>query len=154
MMMFCPAQSVGTVPPGVLCMVLPTPMGTQFNDRGFCVQHTAQEASTGWNTWQPQQNVADPDLNRGSKGGARRRRRGTRQIGAPVPAQRTLLIAYFPREASESLVWESFQRFGTVEDVNLIWDMKSRRPRCYGFVRFVDRAGAMQGLWATQVPSG
>jgi len=130
-------------------MVMPAPMGTPFNNPGFCVPQTAQDPPSGWGTWQSPQGADDAET-RGSKGGVRRRRRGTRQTGTPVPAQRTLLIAYFPREASESLVWESFQRFGAVEDVNLIWDMKSRRPRCYGFVRFVDRSAAMQGLWATQ----
>mmetsp|Transcript_55833 Transcript_55833/g.122313 ORF Transcript_55833/g.122313 Transcript_55833/m.122313 type:complete len:518 (-) Transcript_55833:133-1686(-) len=64
-------------------------------------------------------------------------------------AQRTLLIAYFPREASEQDIKREFGRFGVVEGVHLVWDRVAHRPRCYGFVRFSDTAGATEGIIAT-----
>jgi len=79
-----------------------------------------------------------------------RRRRKARGACAPRPAVRTLLIAYFPREACETIIYQAFARYGTVEDVNLIWDINAQRPRCYGFVRFADADGARRGLQATQ----
>lgn len=70
-------------------------------------------------------------------------------VGYPVRGGQTLLIAYFPWEASEADIEEQFSKFCRVKRVHLVVDKSSRKPRCFGFVKFMSKADAEQALHAT-----
>lgn len=61
---------------------------------------------------------------------------------------RSLLIAYYPREATEADIGEAFGTYGEVRDIYLV--VKGGEPKCYGFVNFTTHEGAVQALEATQ----
>mmetsp|Transcript_37700 Transcript_37700/g.87046 ORF Transcript_37700/g.87046 Transcript_37700/m.87046 type:complete len:668 (-) Transcript_37700:60-2063(-) len=60
----------------------------------------------------------------------------------------TLLIAYFPWEATEGDIETEFSRFCKVKRVHLVVDKSSQRPRCFGFVKFLSKADADTALEA------
>mmetsp|Transcript_69251 Transcript_69251/g.150719 ORF Transcript_69251/g.150719 Transcript_69251/m.150719 type:complete len:564 (+) Transcript_69251:157-1848(+) len=70
-------------------------------------------------------------------------------VGNPVRGGQTLLIAYFPWEASEADVEREFAKFSRVKRVHLVVDKTSRKPRCFGFVKFMTKADAEEALRAT-----
>eukprot|EP00931_Biecheleriopsis_adriatica_P023502 TRINITY_DN14831_c0_g1_i1.p1 TRINITY_DN14831_c0_g1~~TRINITY_DN14831_c0_g1_i1.p1 ORF type:complete len:673 (+),score=187.86 TRINITY_DN14831_c0_g1_i1:149-2167(+) len=70
-------------------------------------------------------------------------------VGYPVRGGQTLLIAYFPWEASEADIAEQFGKFCRVKRVHLVVDKSSRKPRCFGFVKFLSKADAEEALRAT-----
>merc|ERR1719188_1654571 len=70
-------------------------------------------------------------------------------VGYPVKGGQTLLIAYFPWEASEADIEREFSRFSRIKRVRLVVDKSSRKPRCLGFVKFMTKADAEQALHAT-----
>ena len=60
-----------------------------------------------------------------------------------------MLIAYFPWEATESDIEREFAKFCRVKRVHLVVDKSSRKPRCFGFVKFMTKADAEEALRAT-----
>ncbi|CAE6949650.1 RNU1 [Symbiodinium natans] len=70
-------------------------------------------------------------------------------VGYPVRGGQTLLIAYFPWEASEADIEREFSKFCRVKRVHLVVDKSSRKPRCFGFVKFLSKADAEEALRAT-----
>eukprot|EP00401_Gymnodinium_catenatum_P025593 CAMPEP_0117492450 /NCGR_PEP_ID=MMETSP0784-20121206/18588_1 /TAXON_ID=39447 /ORGANISM="" /LENGTH=795 /DNA_ID=CAMNT_0005287271 /DNA_START=101 /DNA_END=2488 /DNA_ORIENTATION=+ len=70
-------------------------------------------------------------------------------IGQPVRGGQTLLIAYFPWEASEADIERELSKFCQVKRVHLVVDKSSRKPRCFGFVKFMSKADAELALRAT-----
>jgi hypothetical protein len=70
-------------------------------------------------------------------------------VGFPVRGGQTLLIAYFPWEASEGDIEREFSKFCRVKRVHLVVDKSSRKPRCFGFVKFLTKADAEEALRAT-----
>lgn len=70
-------------------------------------------------------------------------------VGYPVRGGQTLLIAYFPWEASEADIEREFSKFCQVKRVHLVIDKSSRKPRCFGFVKFMSKADAEEALRAT-----
>lgn len=70
-------------------------------------------------------------------------------VGYPVRGGQTLLIAYFPWEASEGDIEREFSKFCRVKRVHLVVDKSSRKPRCFGFVKFLSKADAEEALRAT-----
>mmetsp|Transcript_56731 Transcript_56731/g.178073 ORF Transcript_56731/g.178073 Transcript_56731/m.178073 type:complete len:662 (+) Transcript_56731:123-2108(+) len=70
-------------------------------------------------------------------------------IGYPVRGGQTLLIAYFPWEASEADVEREFAKFSRVKRVHLVVDKSSRKPRCFGFVKFMSKVDAEEAILAT-----
>jgi len=72
-------------------------------------------------------------------------------VGYPVRGGQTLLIAYFPWEASEADIEQEFSKFSRVKRVHLVVDKSSRKPRCFGFVKFHTKEDADQALHATML---
>jgi len=70
-------------------------------------------------------------------------------VGFPVRGGQTLLIAYFPWEASETDIEREFCKFCRVKRVHLVVDKSSRKPRCFGFVKFMSKVDAEEALRAT-----
>mmetsp|Transcript_78461 Transcript_78461/g.221842 ORF Transcript_78461/g.221842 Transcript_78461/m.221842 type:complete len:684 (+) Transcript_78461:188-2239(+) len=70
-------------------------------------------------------------------------------VGFPVRGGQTLLIAYFPWEASEADIEREFSKFCRVKRVHLVVDKSSRKPRCFGFVKFMTKVDAEEALKAT-----
>lgn len=70
-------------------------------------------------------------------------------VGYPVRGGQTLLIAYFPWEASEADIEQEFSKISRVKRVHLVVDKSSRKPRCFGFVKFMSKADAEEALLAT-----
>mmetsp|Transcript_133564 Transcript_133564/g.249788 ORF Transcript_133564/g.249788 Transcript_133564/m.249788 type:complete len:873 (+) Transcript_133564:180-2798(+) len=70
-------------------------------------------------------------------------------VGYPVRGGQTLLIAYFPWEASEADIEREFSKFCRVKRVHLVVDKSSRKPRCFGFVKFISKVDAEEALRAT-----
>jgi len=70
-------------------------------------------------------------------------------VGYPVRGGQTLLIAYFPWEASEADIEREFCKISRVKRVHLVVDKSSRKPRCFGFVKFLSKADAEEALRAT-----
>mmetsp|Transcript_101230 Transcript_101230/g.179820 ORF Transcript_101230/g.179820 Transcript_101230/m.179820 type:complete len:694 (-) Transcript_101230:74-2155(-) len=70
-------------------------------------------------------------------------------VGYPVRGGQTLLIAYFPWEASEADIEREFSKVCRVKRVHLVVDKSSRKPRCFGFVKFLSKADAEEALRAT-----
>lgn len=70
-------------------------------------------------------------------------------VGFPLRGGQTLLIAYFPWEASEADIENEFSKFCRVKRVHLVVDKSSRKPRCFGFVKFMSKADAEEALRAT-----
>lgn len=70
-------------------------------------------------------------------------------VGYPIRGGQTLLIAYFPWEASESDIEREFSKFCRVKRVHLVVDKSSRKPRCFGFVKFLSKNDAEEALQAT-----
>lgn len=70
-------------------------------------------------------------------------------VGYPVRGGQTLLIAYFPWEASETDIEREFSKFSRVKRVHLVVDQSSRKPRCFGFVKFISKGDAEEALAAT-----
>jgi len=70
-------------------------------------------------------------------------------VGYPVRGGQTLLIAYFPWEASEADIEQEFSKFCHVKRVHLVVDKSSRKPRCFGFVKFMSKADTEEALRAT-----
>lgn len=62
----------------------------------------------------------------------------------------TLLIAYFPWEATEGDIEREFSRFCRVKRVRLVVEKSSHAPRCFGFVKFDSKFDAENALVATQ----
>mmetsp|Transcript_12805 Transcript_12805/g.31180 ORF Transcript_12805/g.31180 Transcript_12805/m.31180 type:complete len:426 (+) Transcript_12805:749-2026(+) len=73
------------------------------------------------------------------------------EVGEP-PANggQTLLIAYFPWEATEEDVHTEFSKFCAVKRVHLVLDKNNTRPRCFGFVKFESPEDAKLALEATK----
>jgi hypothetical protein len=61
---------------------------------------------------------------------------------------KSILICYFPREASEHDIKEAFSQYSDVESVFLV--EKNGVPKCYGFVNYYTHEDAVQGLAATE----
>jgi len=76
-------------------------------------------------------------------------RENAADVGYPVRGGQTLLIAYFPWEASEADIEREFTKFCRVKRVHLVVDKSSRKPRCFGFVKFMSKADAEEALRAT-----
>jgi len=76
-------------------------------------------------------------------------RENAADIGYPVRGGQTLLIAYFPWEASEADIEREFTKFCRVKRVHLVVDKSSRKQRCFGFVKFMSKADAEEALRAT-----
>jgi len=76
-------------------------------------------------------------------------RENAADVGYPVRGGQTLLIAYFPWEATESDIEREFAKFCRVKRVHLVVDKSSRKPRCFGFVKFMTKADAEEALRAT-----
>lgn len=72
-----------------------------------------------------------------------------KDVGYPVRGGQTLLIAYFPWEASEADIEREFSKFCRVKRVHLVVDKSSRKPRCFGFVKFSSKVDAERALMAT-----
>jgi len=72
-------------------------------------------------------------------------------VGYPVRGGQTLLIAYFPWEASEADIEQAFSKFCRVKRVHLVVDKSSRKPRCFGFVKFMSKGDAEEALRATMM---
>lgn len=70
-------------------------------------------------------------------------------VGYPMRGGQTLLIAYFPWEASEADIESEFSKFCRVKRVHLVVDKSSRKPRCFGFVKFMSKVDAEEALRAT-----
>lgn len=71
-------------------------------------------------------------------------------VGVPAcKDQKTLLIAYYPWEAREDDVFNVFGKFADVKRVRLIVDRDSKRPKCYGFVKFATTEQAQIALKCT-----
>eukprot|EP00928_Gymnodinium_smaydae_P044959 TRINITY_DN3000_c0_g2_i1.p1 TRINITY_DN3000_c0_g2~~TRINITY_DN3000_c0_g2_i1.p1 ORF type:complete len:673 (-),score=131.26 TRINITY_DN3000_c0_g2_i1:80-2017(-) len=70
-------------------------------------------------------------------------------VGYPVRGGQTLLIAYFPWEATEADIEREFAKFCQVKRVHLVVDKSSKKPRCFGFVKFVTKGDAEEALRAT-----
>jgi len=71
-------------------------------------------------------------------------------VGVPtIKGQKTLLIAYYPWEAREDDVFLVFSKVAVVKRVRLIVDRDSRRPKCYGFVKFASSDDAERALLST-----
>lgn len=70
-------------------------------------------------------------------------------VGYPIRGGQTLLIAYFPWEASEADIEREFAKFCRVKRVHLVVDKSSRKPRCFGFVKFLSKSDAEEALQAT-----
>ncbi|EER17655.1 hypothetical protein Pmar_PMAR023576 [Perkinsus marinus ATCC 50983] len=68
----------------------------------------------------------------------------------PNLAVRTLMVFRFPREAQEADLACRFGRFGPLEHVKVVYDPVTHLPRCYGFVRFVHRAHALEAYQACE----
>ncbi|EER01554.1 hypothetical protein Pmar_PMAR000244 [Perkinsus marinus ATCC 50983] len=68
----------------------------------------------------------------------------------PNLAVRTLMVFRFPREAQEVDLACRFGRFGPLEHVKVVYDPVTHLPRCYGFVRFVHRAHALEAYQACE----
>lgn len=58
----------------------------------------------------------------------------------------TLLIAYMPWEATEDDIFDKFSQFVNVKRVRIVVDRVSRRPRCFGFVKFCTHEDAKHAL--------
>ncbi|CAD7971436.1 unnamed protein product [Amoebophrya sp. A120] len=72
-------------------------------------------------------------------------------VGTPPPnGGQTLLIAYFPWEATEEDVHREFSKHCKVKRVHLVLDKNNTRPRCFGFVKFESKEEAMKALDATR----
>jgi len=72
-----------------------------------------------------------------------------KDVGYPVRGGQTLLIAYFPWEASEADIEREFSKLCRVKRVHLVVDKSSRKPRCFGFVKFMTKVDAEEALQAT-----
>ena len=73
------------------------------------------------------------------------------------PFGQTLLIAYFPWEATEKDIRGEFEKLGSesnvdleVKRVHLVLDKDRARPRCFGFVKFGSPGQAKLALEAAQ----
>lgn len=71
-----------------------------------------------------------------------------RNVGYPVNGGQTLLIAYFPWEATEKNVFDEFSKYCNVKKVHLVMDKQNTKPRCFGFVKFWTREDADKALEA------
>ena len=76
---------------------------------------------------------------------------GVECTSAPVAsvASRNLIVNYLPVEVVEPEFQQLFEQFGPVERVKIVRDRKTRYPKGYGFVKFVDgrdAAAAMNSL--------
>lgn len=71
-----------------------------------------------------------------------------RNVGYPVNGGQTLLIAYFPWEATEKHVFDEFSKYCNVKKVHLVMDKQNTKPRCFGFVKFWTREDADKALEA------
>lgn len=71
--------------------------------------------------------------------------------GYPAKGGQTLLIAYFPWEASEEDIELEFSKFSRVKRVHLVVDKSSRKARCFGFVKFISKVDAEEALRATML---
>lgn len=72
-------------------------------------------------------------------------------VGYPVRGGQTLLIAYFPWEAAEEDIEREFSKFCNVKRVHLVIDKSSRKPRCFGFVKFHSKGDAEEALRVTML---
>lgn len=63
----------------------------------------------------------------------------------------TLLIAYMPWEATEEEVSRKFEEFVKVKRVRFVVDRVSRKPRCFGFVKFCSHQDAAEALRYAQM---
>mmetsp|Transcript_11836 Transcript_11836/g.21594 ORF Transcript_11836/g.21594 Transcript_11836/m.21594 type:complete len:684 (-) Transcript_11836:40-2091(-) len=70
-------------------------------------------------------------------------------VGNRSRGGQTLLIAYFPWEATELDIEKEFSKFCKVKRVHLVVDKSSQRPRCFGFVKFWTKSDADMALDAT-----
>lgn len=77
-------------------------------------------------------------------------REAIKDVGVPINGGSTLLIAYFPYEASESDVERVFNEFCAVKKVHLVMDKHKLKPRCFGFVKLADVGEAMKVLEAAK----
>lgn len=66
-----------------------------------------------------------------------------------TPNGSTLLIAYFPWEATEQDVAREFNKYCSVKKVHLVMDKDRSRPRCFGFVKFASHEDAKTALDVT-----
>ena len=70
--------------------------------------------------------------------------------GGPMAPARTLLIAYFPREATKDEITRCLSKHGNVTRVHLILEKDTKKPKCYGFVEFNSTEDASAVLAATE----
>lgn len=70
--------------------------------------------------------------------------------GGPMAPSRTLLIAYFPREATKDEIYEALNKHGPVSRVHLIVEKDTKKPKCYGFVEFHTQETATHVLAASE----
>ena len=63
---------------------------------------------------------------------------------------RTLLIAYFPREANKEEISNCLSKHGKVNRVHLIVEKDTKKPKCYGFVEFLSTEDVNAVLAATE----
>jgi len=93
---------------------------------------------------------ASPDDSRGSRDSdilEKQIDRASARVEQGVARRRTLVIAYLPRNASESDVAEALGRFSTVSRVRVARE-ESGASRCYGFVEFADEASTEKAFAA------
>eukprot|EP00397_Hematodinium_sp_SG-2012_P004925 GEMP01004940.1.p1 GENE.GEMP01004940.1~~GEMP01004940.1.p1 ORF type:complete len:292 (+),score=72.66 GEMP01004940.1:181-1056(+) len=74
----------------------------------------------------------------------------TSATATQVKIGKTLLIAYFPWEASKEDISNEFSKVCNVKKVHLVWEKANVRPRCFGFVKFMSRMDAYLALDAAQ----
>ena len=70
--------------------------------------------------------------------------------GGPMAPSRTLLIAYFPREATKEEITKCLSKHGHVTRVHMIFEKDTKKPKCYGFVEFNSTDDASAVLAATE----
>lgn len=75
---------------------------------------------------------------------------GSRTATGPMAPARTLLVAYFPREATKEELGEALSMHGAVSRVHLIVEKETRKPKCYGFVEFQTQEAAAAVLAAAE----
>eukprot|EP00397_Hematodinium_sp_SG-2012_P000904 GEMP01000905.1.p1 GENE.GEMP01000905.1~~GEMP01000905.1.p1 ORF type:complete len:761 (+),score=120.82 GEMP01000905.1:206-2488(+) len=74
----------------------------------------------------------------------------TSAAATPVKTGKTLLIAYFPWEASKDDISNEFSKVCNVKKVQLVREKQNSRPRCFGFVKFMSRLDADLALDASE----
>jgi hypothetical protein len=74
----------------------------------------------------------------------RRAERDAARASVGPDVKKSLLIAYFPRNAGSGKLRHTFSAFGSVASIKIVQDVNG--SKCFGFVNFVEAAAAEEAL--------